>query len=256
MLGKLFGKGTFLESHIEDWCLETWAWMLRNLGGLDRLSRTPLVTPNAAFFPPSETNGDERGAYVFGRVKQLMGMQEWDCRLEPYDRRSGSQRVGEYWFVHSRGAPQGTFSVKDGVVRVAYARDLLDDPVALVGTFAHELCHYLIAVLGEPCPGGEETLELATELATAFSGFGVFRANRAHFFERHQDAFGQGYRSGGSGYLSERTWAFAIALFLSLRREPGAAQAWLKPQIASDVAKACRYLERNPHILESLRGAS
>jgi hypothetical protein len=131
----------------------------------------------------------------------------------------------------------------------------LHDPASLVGTFAHELCHYLIAVVGEPLPQGGETLELATDLAVAFSGFGVFGANRAHAFERHQDAFGQGWRSQRNGYLSERTWAFAIALFLSLRDDPGGAQSWLKPSIATDVAKACRYLERKPHILESLRAA-
>lgn len=256
MFSRLLGKGSFLDSHVEAWCLETWAWMLRNLGGLERLVHTPLVTPSPAFFPASEASGDARGAHVFACVKRLMGMEGWDCRLEPYDRRDANARVGEYWFVHSRAAPNGTFSARDGAVRIAYARDLLKDPASLVGTFAHELCHYLIAVVGEPLPDGDDTMELATDLAVAFSGFGIFGANRAFSFEGHQDAFGHGWRSQRNGYLSERTWAFAIALFLSLRAEPDAAQSWLKPSIASDVAKACRYLGRNPHILEGLRAAS
>ena len=87
----------------------------------------------------------------------------------------------------------------------------------------------------------------------AFSGFGVFSANRAFSFQQHGDAFSQGWKTQRNGYLSERTWAFALALFLALKDEEGAAKPWLKPNIATDVAKASRYLARKPALLDKLR---
>ena len=34
---KLFGAGRFLEPDVEDWVLETWAWLLTEFGGLGQL---------------------------------------------------------------------------------------------------------------------------------------------------------------------------------------------------------------------------
>jgi len=43
MLKGLLGPSTFLERDLEEWTLETWAWLMRNLGGAARLEATPLV---------------------------------------------------------------------------------------------------------------------------------------------------------------------------------------------------------------------
>lgn len=253
MFGGLFGKSSFLGDDLEPWCLETWAWFMRNLGGVDRLKSTRLVTPSREFFPPSDAKGHQRALHVFGCVKAMMGMEDWDCVLEPYNRREANAQVGEYWFLRTRSAPNGTFQIKDGTVRIGYASDLVGKPADLVGALAHELCHYRLAAIQEPSPGGPETHELDTDLAVAYSGLGVFGANRAFDFEQHGDAFGQGWRSQRNGYLSERTWAFGLGLFLALKEEPDAASRWLKPGIAAQVAKAGRYLRRRTDILGPLR---
>ena len=57
---KLFGGGRFLEADIEDWVLETWAWLLTEFGGMERLRRSPLVLPTREFFPLTETEGHAR----------------------------------------------------------------------------------------------------------------------------------------------------------------------------------------------------
>src|SRR5215467_13693980 len=80
MLG-LFGKSHFLDADIEDWCLETWAWLLTNLGGMQRLREMPLVLATGEFFPPTETTGHARALYIFQRVKLWMGMKDWACEL-------------------------------------------------------------------------------------------------------------------------------------------------------------------------------
>jgi len=254
MFGGLLGKSSFLGDDLEDWCLDTWAWFMRNIGGMERLQATPLATPSRDFFPPSDAVGDARGEHIFACVKRAMGMETWPCVLEPYDRRQTNAQVGEFWILRGGSTANGTFRYDEtGAVIISYARDLLADPAGLVGTLAHELCHFRLSRIEEPSPGGALTNELDTDLAVAFKGLGVFGANRAFAFQQHGDAFSQGWRSQRNGYLSERSWAFAIALFLTLKGEPQAAKPWLKPGLAAETAKAVKYLDRNPGKLDALR---
>jgi hypothetical protein len=253
MLGGLFGKATFLGEDLEPWCLETWAWLMRNLGGMERLRELILVTPTRDYFPPTEAVGDERGAHVFEHVKLAMGLAEWPCVLELYHRREANARVDELLVLQGRGAPNGTFHWSEDGAVVRYARDLIDHPSQLVATMAHELCHYLLATIAEPSPGGAETHELDTDLTVAYLGLGIFGGNGAFEFKQYRDTYSQGWSSRRSGYISERTWAFALALFLRLRDQPGAAQPWLKPGLAAEVAKADRYLVKHDELLAPLR---
>lgn len=252
MLKGLFRPSTYLDRDLEAWCLETWAFLMRQYGGVERLAATPLVLANTDFFPPTETEGGARAAWLFDRVRALMGMQAWDCELEPRERRDPNARVGEFWFLRSKDAPSGTFQAAQNRVVITYAVDLIERPRELIAVFAHELSHYLLAAVGEDPPGGETAHELATELTVAYAGFGVFAANAAFAFEQHGDAFGQGWSSQRSGYLSERTWAFALALFLTLRKAADPPQGALKPNIAEMVRAARRYLDKRPDLLAPL----
>jgi hypothetical protein len=100
----------------------------------------------------------------------------------------------------------------------------------------------------------DETHELMTDLAVAYAGLGVFGANSAFSFEQHGDAFSQGWRSRSSGYLSPRSWAFALAVFAELKGNDGGMDKWLRPELARDRQKAVKYLRKRPELLESLRG--
>jgi len=247
-----FGKSRFLDTDVEDWMLEAWAWLMTNLGGMERLSQAPLVAATPAYFPPTETEGHARALYVLDRIKLLMGVPHWPCALEPFDRPEELQRAGFYAALERRGRANGTFQIRDGQVVITYASDLTQQPRQLVATLAHEMGHYLIASVRKPLPGGNELHELLTDLCVAYHGFGLFGANAAFRFEQHQDTFGQGWSAARSGYLSESSWAFAIALFAALSGEevpPGQ----LKDSVATLTRRASRYLQRNPALIEPLR---
>jgi hypothetical protein len=254
MLG-LFGKSRFLDEDLEDWFLETWAWLMARSGGMERMRNTPLVTPTRDFFPPTDAIGHDKALHVFECVKRLMGLQAWGCDLAAKTRAT-SRQVNEYLFVNGGGGAAGTFQVQGGKVTITYASDLVDQPMALVSTLAHELAHYRLAILGEHGPGGHEAHELATELAVAHAGFAVFSANSAFDFSRHSDAMGSGWRTSRSGYFSDRTWAFALALFLTLRGEEGLADRWVKPIIKDMMKSATKYLNKRPELLAPLKAAS
>jgi hypothetical protein len=249
----LFGKARFLDADVEDWVLETWAWLMTHLGGMQRLSAAPLVVPTRDFFPPTDAEGHARAQYIFGLIQTLMGLTDWPCDLEVYERPSGRQRVGHYAVVQHGKSAHGTFRIEDGRAVIAYAADLVDKPRDLIATLAHELSHYILATVHAPIPGGNDLNELATELTVAYAGFGVLAANAAFRFEQHQDTFGQGWSASRSGYFSERTWAFAIALFCALKDlDPPLDHLKDSPR---DLTKAAaRYLKRNPQLLAPLRG--
>ncbi len=244
----LFGKSTFLERDTEAWHFEAWAWLLRNLGG-DSFARTPLVLPTRDFFPTTTKTGHERALHAFDCVKTAMGMADWPCELVADEGPPALQEVGEFSTVQTPGRPAGIFQAQETAVTIVYAAELVKEPVHLVATFAHELSHYLLSGVKEEPPGGWDLHELATDMTVAYCGFGVFGANAAFHFERFQESGRHGWKSRRSGYLSERTWALALATFLALTRRPGAADEWLKPGLREVVRAAEKYLARNPALL-------
>jgi hypothetical protein len=249
---KLFGKGRFLEADVEDWLLEAWAWLLTEFGGMDRLRRSPMVRPTREFFPPTDTKGHARALYLFDQVKLWAGLKSWPCELEAFDRPTGV-RVAETFAIRHGKSAHGTFRTTDNRAIVSYASDLVDHPMRLIATLAHELSHYrLLVVARTDPPGGRELEELATELAVVFAGFGVFGANTAFEFTQHRDAFSQGWSARTSGYLSERSWAFAIALFCALTGAPLPLDH-LKKGLGDLTRAAARYLSKNDARLAPLR---
>ena len=121
---------------------------------------------------------------------------------------------------------------------IRYSSAMLSNPDALAATFAHELCHYLLAAAGDP-PGGADLMEHSTDCAAAYLGFGVLLANSARQFDQWNDGAMQGWRASTSGYLSEQSLVTATAMFAALHgHDTAAADAALKSYLRKDFAKA------------------
>jgi len=140
-------------------------------------------------------------------------MEQWPCRLEKVAADS-PQMSHPTEALYSAG-PLGTFSVQGDEVVIQYSEAMLRNPDALAATFAHELCHYLLANAGDP-PGGPDLMEHSTDCAAAYLGFGVLLANSARQFEQFNDGEWQGWRASTAGYLSEQALVTATALFAAL----------------------------------------
>jgi hypothetical protein len=180
-------------------------------------------------------------------------MSDWPCKLLAQPHRP-QPRLSELALLKTDkgGLPLGTFSARDGEATITYDPESVNEPATLVATFIHELAHYRLANIRVLLPGGEEMHEYATDLMTVFLGFGAFGANNAFNFSQHGDAFSQGWKWSKQGYLRERDWAFALAVFLDLRGEkPDTLKDLLKSHLYSDVREASRYLSRNTMLLET-----
>lgn len=251
----LFAKRRFLDAEDEDWHLATWKFLLDNFGGMTRLKATPLVNATRQYFRPTDATGHARAEHVFNCVKQIAGMKDWPCNLLAQPERIRTH-VAE--FVHlnvlENSLPLGTFLARKDEVTITYDPALVSTPAALVATLAHELAHYLLATVRGKVPGGEEMHEFATDLMTVFLGFGLFGANRAFEFSQHHDGLGHGWQYSRSGYLRERDWVFALAVFLALRgEEEDTLKTLLKPHLYADLLVAVRSLRKRPELLAELR---
>jgi len=240
---KLFGGGTYLDAEDEAWQIETWTWFLRQFGDLHHLKRTPLIAPTRDFFPPTDAVGEGRAQHIFDCVKRLAGMQDWPCRLMPQPSRA-ELRVGELAALKPLShPPAGTFGFDGDEVVITYEPSNLSDPLKLIATLSHELAHYRLAALRCELPGGEEVHEYTTDLLCAYMGFALFHANSAFHYSQHQDVMSHGWQSSRMGYLGERGFTFALAVFLELKGQASdAAKPFLKNHLFSELGKARRHI--------------
>jgi hypothetical protein len=234
----LFGSRTFLDAEDETWQIETWQWLIRELGPVPG-----LITPTRAFFPSTTETGARRVEHIFKCIKQHAGMDHLHCRLMEQPR-SASLRVGDVAALKRvEHAPAGTFAVEGNEAVVSYDPAQADDPLALVVVLIHELAHYRLAHMRHAPPGGEDLHEYTTDLLTVYLGFGTFSAASAFNFSQHQDVMSQGWRYSRLGYLGERGFVFALAIFLELRDQSSEdVKTFLKPHLFADLLKARRYL--------------
>ena len=175
-----------------------------------------------------------------------MGMTDWPCRLAGQSRVNEEHaevmsRGGMYGETKSGGAA-GTFSVPDNVL-ITYAPKLLADPIPLVATFAHELCHFLLAKVSAEPPCGWKQHEPLTDLAAAAEGFGVFLCYTSFNFRQWTDYRYQGWKWSKQGYLSEAELAFALGVFCVRRQiDPEVAGPYLKLNAAEVFWDSIEYI--------------
>jgi hypothetical protein len=231
-----------------EWLLAGFKWLRREFPELD--ARRALALPTGEYFPPLTSEGVARGEDLMAQVKAIAGLADWPVRLLPVQppRRGAVNAVAAF---QSDGGACGSFRLgrtAEGLpfAEIRYTLDQLDNPGALVATFAHELGHYLLNTRTSPIPGGDEVEELFTDLTAIWLGFGIFLGNNARYAGHIDEGGGRGwFVSGWQGYLGERMLMTALALSEMLAgRDPAAAAPYLKTYLGSDLRAAHRYALR------------
>lgn len=249
----LFAKRATIDDEELAWQVETWRWLDGVLGQVDAEPRRDLITPDRTWMPDATVTGHDRALHYFELVRARCGMQEWPCDLVAQEPTFDPASSLPFYDGKSQGAA-GTFGIEGNRIVITYAPSLVGQPIPLVATFVHELAHYLLLNARDEPPGGIEAMEPATDLATVHLGFGLFGANSAFNFAQFTDFDRQGWRTSRQGYLSEREWSFAIALFCEiLAVAPETYKGFVKETIAAQIAKNRAYLKANPGIVRDLR---
>lgn len=127
----------------------------------------------------------------------------------------------------------------------------LTDPENLTATLAHEFSH--IKILGEKRLDFND--EQLTDLTPVVFGLGIFNANSAYKEWKSFDSYGH----NSIGYLKQREWGYALALYAFFRQEEN--PDWIKfltPNIKSDVKKSLDFIYANTDkvFIEEYKGGS
>ncbi|MEU8817583.1 hypothetical protein [Actinoplanes sp. NPDC048796] len=226
-----------------DWIETSLDWMIGQFGR-ERLLGT-VVLPTDEFFPGVYRGSRDDIRAVFRRVSAHMGVDPAAIDLEhdadeEDDALAASVPLNRQWQVAA-----GHHRVRDGRSVIGIRDDKAAEPMALVATIAHELGHALLlndagTVRIDP---EREDHEPLTDLLTVFFGLGIFTANAAFEFNRHET----GYRTSRLGYLTEPMYGYALARYAWLRGEPDPMWArCLDTNPRAYLKRGLRYLSRNP----------
>ena len=230
------------------WLHQHYCWLEHNLPKRQSVGCSAFVLPTKQFFPDRYAGDHASAEAIFNRVKALMGMANWPCKFEQRrtlerELQADLSRSGVLGESSSRGAA-GTFSVPEKrEVLITYSAPLLKNPIDLVSTLAHELCHYLLATVKDEPPAGWKELEPLTDLSAVLEGFGVFLCNSAFQFNQWTNHDKQGWSVERKGYLTEAELGFSLAIFSVHNRLDAkvAAQA-LKPNPREVFCDALDYI--------------
>jgi hypothetical protein len=238
----------------EAWVIECWAWLTTLLGPVDGEPRRELLLPSRQHFPTPTATGHALAQHYFDLVQRYMGLSDRRYELVAQEERFNPGSSLAFGAVESKGAG-GTYSMHGNQAYITYDPGLLDQPTKLVAVFAHELAHDILLSQPTEPPGGRELEELATDLATAHLGFGLFGVNTAFDFHQFSNFDGaSGWSYSRSGYLGESEWGFAIALFLALQdRDPMEVAGFMKTHLVTVVKRAHKYLLANSELIAPLR---
>lgn len=164
------------DEHCKSWIEDRLHWLYDQFPD-NVYNGRKMILPLEKFFPDKYDQSKRSVQTMFDRVCGYMDVDPEHVHLELV------QEVKEgFWLVNDLGhaMPQaaGTFSFGERKLRVRIDQAGLHDPMALVGTMAHELAH--VRLLGEHRYHAKYfDNELLTDLTVVFLGLGIFLANSA-----------------------------------------------------------------------------
>ena len=254
----LFRKGPLLDGELAQWQFDCFAWLLQHTGGVEAFRQRRLILPIPQFFPHNGSRGHAFAEMIFNQVKAHAGMADWPCTLRCQDADPNTMVSPQAFVKDAPSSPSGTFRILDeGGALITYNPGQLNNPMALVATFAHELAHYRTAGFPEPPPGGWDVWEPATDLAATFLGFGIFLANSRFNFEHFNDGRTAGWRWQQQGYLSDVEVLHMHAIFSVMQgTDQRESLLHLKPALRGIFKRVYKEVKGAGEALERLQGVT
>lgn len=238
------------------WLFDVYDWCLKNFDAAEFASGTVLVLPSNDFFPGRENSVQGMAELMFERVRYYAGMAHWPVRL-----------VNQSWCPSSAetlpltmdgtkrgGEPLVGDLTDDQILPVGYDAALINNPEALIASFAQALAQYLAAASRTPAPGGVENWGQATEVLGVFLGFGVMFCNTAFVFKNNKCGSCGGANAERRNYLSEHDITYALAIFCTLKQiEISAVSPHLKKSLRGFFKKSMKDVQGRDELLRGLR---
>lgn len=210
------------EDETVDWLFDATGWWLELLGGHQTFrSASVLLTPTPEHFPVDGTLTDEEMALeFFSCVAEHAGVRHWSFVLEPDEQPSVADALAG--MSHPLTGPVEHDAPVDAPLApgeplpVPYDPAALDDPVALVASFARAVAYYIAGSAPQAYTDDPEQHAYLVDLGAVMLGFGVFLANASFRFYQTTEGMMVGWGYGRAGALSQADVSYALAIHAAL----------------------------------------
>ncbi len=232
MFSALFNKKPVLDEASIQWLFDTYAWALRNFDAALFRDHTVLVQPNDRFFPGRVDSVEGMAGLICDKVKEYAAIAHWPTRL--VDGRQCQLEEAPKLLLDGpiRGGSALAEVEESQRLPVLYDPALINNPEAMIASFAHSFAHYLGTLAQEAPPGGEENWPHVTEVLASFTGFGVIMANSAFNVRIPRCGSCAPQPVDRQSYLSQYDMTYALAIFSELKGIP---KGEVLPQLKSSL---------------------
>jgi len=236
----LFGKNAPHKCPIPEasqkW-IETAFPFLAKLFGEEKIMNGKVLIPHHSDFPIRYDGGTKPAWDTLHIIATRMEVDPGDIMLDIYTDEttavSTGSPMGVKFFLGSydntdsaNAGPSYQGRQKDGKLHIWLEEQRLTDPERMVAYLAHEIAR--MRLMESPQPEDDHRL---ADMTTMMFGLGVFNANAS-------------FHSPRKGYVLQREWGYALALFAQLRKEKNPEWTkYLTPNIRPDFTKSQAYLE-------------
>ena len=191
-----------IDDALGEWIFENYFWAVRKHNTNPKWVEKPLILPNKTFFSSRRGNDQETAESIVTEIKDILGIANSNIKVEALPALP-DEIAHEYGVMSSIG---GEYYHDKTAPLITYDPRLLRTPIPFINTMAHELMHAKLSTHVDDMPGGDATHELATDLHCIIDGFGIFQLMAAE-------------QSGWSGYMTQQSRAFALAIFLKSKKK-------------------------------------
>ncbi len=248
MLTSLFQPKPLLDDDSADWICQQFGWILQQFDSAYFRQQTPLVLPTNDFFPGRADSHQAMAGLLFERVKEYAGLTHWPTEL--FDAREQPDELPKRLALPAQRGEQLPDPLpipghNSQPLAVYFNPAQVNDPQAMVSSFAQAIANALAQQATEPPQLTAEQWPLLVELVAIYLGFGVPMTNSAFAF-----AGGCGGCSARAAqrqaFLSQDEALFGLALFCQLKRiETKAVVPHLKPHLKKLYKRATHQLQQN-----------
>ena len=230
-----------VDQQAQQWIEQRMRWLTLEFGD-SLLLDAPNVTPTEEFFPDKYNATDDSARKLVSRIGKYMHVPDSSYRLEFYSEEQNLALVNHEGYSVSNVAA-GLYGYEYGQQVIKLNRSDLPNPMAIVGTIAHEMAH--ARLLGENrSPADMFDNELITDLTVVFHGLGIFLANTPRNW-RADDQTWPGTELRRPEYMSLPMFGYALALRSQLRFEESPKWIkYLKGGVRSEFKQAVRYMNK------------
>ncbi|MEH6824350.1 MAG: hypothetical protein V7629_10620 [Motiliproteus sp.] len=244
MLNRLFPPKPLLDDDSADWICQQFDWILRQFDRDYFLQHSPLVLPTNDFFPGRADSHQGMAQLLLERVKEYAGLEHWPTEL--FDAREQPDEAPQRLALPAqRGKQLPRLSRGTAALPVYFNPAQVNNPQAMVSSFAQTIANTLTQQANEPPQVTAEQWPLLVELVAIYLGFGIPMTNSAFAF------------AGGCGgcstraaqrqaFLSQDEALFGLALFATLKQiDPKEVLPQLKAHLRPLYKRACHQLHNH-----------